>query len=285
MIELKAIIKRIDYLPPFPVTVSKALHMLDDPKVTPESIAEVIKFDQAIATNVLRLCNSTYFGLSRSITNLQEALVYIGLSRFREILVLSGTKQYFENKIPGYEATKGELWSYSLSSAIIANELCELLHIESCQEAFLAALLHDLGKLILSEYITESLRDIYARVENEGYTFIEAEKEILGYDHAELGALILEQWGFPKPVIDAVRKHHEASSAGDTVIDDVVRISDTLAIIMGMGTSVDGLTYHGFDDICQKYRLTQDMLDKIMGDSLEKILVIEKEYGVTREET
>ena len=285
MIELKAIIERIDYLPPFPVTVSRALQMLDDPKVTPENIAEAIKFDQAIAINVLRLCNSSYFGLSRSITDIQEALIYIGLSRFREILVLSGTKQYFENKISGYEVNRGELWGYSLSSAIIANELCALLNIESCQEIFLAALLHDLGKLILSEYITESLSEIHSKVENEGLTFIEAEKEILGYDHAELGALILEQWGFSKPVIDAVRKHHEASSENDTVIDDIVRISDTLALIMGMGTSVDGLSYHGFDDVCKKYRLTQDMLDRLIGDSLEKILQVGKEYGVTREET
>ena len=285
MTKVNNILKGIEYLPPFPSTVSRAFQMLENPKVTTDSIVDIIKFDQAISSNVLKLCNSSYFGLSRSITNLQEALIYIGLSRFREILVLSGTRQYFEKKISGYELYRGELWRCSLSSAVIADELCNLLAVEYKEEVFLAALLHDLGKLVLSEYITDSLSDIHEKVEKMGITFIEAEKEVLGCDHAELGARILEMWGFSDTIINAVRKHHEPAADEDTMFENIIRLTDNVVMMMGYGTSVDGLAYHGFDDVCRKYDITQESLDSVMSDSLEKIKKVEEDYGITREDT
>ena len=283
MIKFEDIMKKIEYLPPLPIVVSKALNKLNDPNTTPDDLAEIIKFDQAVTANVLRLCNSSYFGLRRSITDINEALVYIGLARFREILVLSGTGQYFEQKVSGYELNKGELWSYSLSSAVIADEICETIDLKDNGSIFLAALLHDIGKVVLSEFITEAWDEIHAKVEKDAYTFIEAEKEIIGYDHAELGARILKEWGFSEEIINAVKKHHEPAHENDTTIDDIVRISDNLSMMMGYTTSIDGLAYHGHEDICRKYDIHQDTLDKIMGNSVEKIKKIETEYGISRE--
>ncbi|MBN1292676.1 MAG: HDOD domain-containing protein [Candidatus Latescibacteria bacterium] len=283
MIKFEEILKKIEYLPPLPVVVSKALSKLNDPKATPDDLAEIIKFDQAVTANVLRLCNSSYFGLRRTITDINEALIYIGLVRFREILVLSGTGQYFEQKVSGYELNKGELWSYSLSSAVIADEICNIIEREDNGSVFLAALLHDIGKVVLSEFVTETWDEIRSKVEGEGYTFIEAEKEVIGYDHAELGARILKLWGFSDEIINAVKKHHEPAQKNDSFIEDIVRISDNLSMMMGYTTSIDGLAYHGYEDICRKYNIHQETLDRIMGISVEKIKKIETEYGISRE--
>ncbi|MCE5250235.1 HDOD domain-containing protein [bacterium] len=280
MKDLQHIIGKIDYLPPFPSVVARALSMLDSPKVKPEQIVEVIKFDPGIATNILRLCNSSYFGLNRSITSLQEALIYIGLARFREILVLSGTRQFFEKKSPGYEMRKGELWRFALASSVTAKELSKIIPVDNSESVFLAALLHDLGKLVLSEFITDSWNMIHEKVEHQGLTFIDAEKEVVGIDHAELGAMILETWGFPPAVINAVRKHHRPLEDDDTVLDDIVKISVTLTMMMGYGTSVDGLAYHGFDEVCRRNNLHTDMLDRVMGESLEIINEVESDYGI-----
>ncbi len=107
---------------------------------------------------------------------------------------------------------------------------------------------------------------------------------MLGFDHAELGARILEKWGFPDTIIRAVKRHHEPAAEDDTEIDDVVRISDNIALLMGFGTSVDGLAYPGFDVIYRKYAISQETLDKIMGDSLEKILEVKSEYDISTED-
>lgn len=284
MIKVNNILKGIKYLPPFPGTVSKVLLMLENPNVTVDTIVDIIKFDQAIASNVLKLCNSSYFGLSRSVTNLEEALVYIGLSRFRVILVLSGTRQFFKKKMVGYELYRGEIWRCSLSSAVVADELCNLFPIETREEIILAALLHDIGKLLLSEYISDSMSDIYEMVEKKGIPFVEAEKEIIGCDHAELGARILDMWNFSDSIVNAVRKHHESVADEDTLFENIIRLTDTVVIMMGYGTSVDGLAYHGFDDVCLKYDITQELLDGVMSDSLEKIQNVEKKFGITRED-
>lgn len=279
------IIKRIEYLPPFPVTVTKALRLLDDPSMKADDLADMLKFDQAITSNVLRLCNSSYFGLRRRVLNLRDAVVFIGLYRIREILVLSATRQYFENTIEGYEVKRGELWSHALSASIIADNMCEEIDYENREEVFLAALLHDVGKLVLSECVKDQWVDILKRVEMSGMTFLDAERDIIGTDHAEIGAKVLETWEFPQPIIEAVKRHHEAYSKDDSDLVNIVRIADTLAMIMGYSTMVDGLAYHGFSEICRVYSMTEELLEQIMARSLESINNTVLEYGINEEES
>ena len=130
MSKVEEILAKIEYLPPFPATASKALQRLKDPKVTVEEITDIVKFDQAITTNILRLCNSSYFGISRKVTKLNEALVYIGLSELKKILVVSATGKYFEKKQDGYEDDNGELWRHSLSTAIIAENIVKAIGLK-----------------------------------------------------------------------------------------------------------------------------------------------------------
>ena len=283
MITIKKILEKIDYLPPFPLTVTRVIQILKDPGVTPEEIAGVIRIDQAIASNVLRLCNSSYFGLRRTITNLREAVVYIGLKKLKKIMILSGTQKYFDKENPGYETQKGELWTHVLAVSILAGKLGEKINIQNKDALFVAALLHDIGKLVLNEFVTESYGEIMKMVEQKGMTFLEAERNVLGMDHAEIGARILEIWKFSDEIISAAKKHHSPFEEDDSELDNIVRISDTLAMMMGYETGIDGLAYHGFSDICRLYGINRMTLDNIMADSLEEIIKIENEYGLTME--
>ena len=285
MRDVQDIIKRIEYLPPFPVTVTKALRLLDDPSMKADDLADMLKFDQAITSNVLRLCNSSYFGLRRRVINLRDAVVFIGLYRIREILVLSATRQYFENPVEGYEIKRGELWGHALSASIIADNICEEIEYENREEVFLAALLHDVGKLVLSECVREQWKEILKRVEMSGMSFLEAERDILGTDHAEIGAKVLETWEFPGPIIDAVRLHHDMYSADDSDLVNIVRIADTVAMMMGYSTMVDGLAYHGFAEICHVYGMKEERLERIMAKSLESINNTVLEFGINGEES
>ena len=92
-------------------------------------------------------------------------------------------------------------------------------------------------------------------------------------------------WSFSETIINAVRKHHEPFADDDTVIENIIRLTDNVVMMMGFGTSVDGLAYYGFDDVCLKYAITQESLDGVMSDSLEKINKVEKDYGITRVDT
>ena len=283
MRNVEKILEKIDYIPPFPLTVSRVLYMMRDPEVKPEAVAEAVKFDQALTTNVLRYCNSSYFGLRRTISNLKEAIIYIGLTELKKIIVRSGTRQYFEKRKSGYEQNKGELWTHVLAASILAEKIKVLIVDSNTDNVFIAALLHDIGKLVLSDFVEDFSVKIFKLIDDEGLSFLEAEKSVLGIGHAELGAVILEKWEFPEDIITAVKKHHTPIEAEDTALDNIVRLSDSLAMTMGYGTSVDGLAYHGFSDIIKKYDIKQSTLEKIMSDSLEDITKIESDYGFSKE--
>ncbi len=281
MITVEKILEKIDYLPPFPLTVTRALQMLRNPGVTPEEIAEVIKIDQAIALNVLRLCNSSYFGLRRMITNLREAVVYIGLKKLKKIMILSGAQKYFDSGNSGYETQNGELWTHVLAVSILAGKMGDKINVHDKDELFISALLHDIGKAVLNEFVLESYDEIMKMVEQNEMTFLEAEKNVFGLDHAEIGARILDKWKFSGEIISAVKKHHSPFEKDDSELDNIVRISDTLAMLMGYETGIDGLAYHGFSEICRLYGMNHETLESIMADSLEEIIKIENEYGLT----
>jgi len=283
MSNVEKILEKINYIPPFPLTVSRVLHMLRDPEVNPEAVAEAVKFDQALTTNVLRYCNSSYFGIRRTISNLKEAIIYIGLSELKKIIVRSGTRQYFEKRKSGYEQNTGELWTHVLASSILAEKIKVLIVESNTDNVFIAALLHDIGKLVLSEFVEDFSGKIFNLIDEKGLSFLEAEKSVLGIDHADLGAVILEKWEFPEDIITAVKKHHTHFEDEDSALDNIVRLSDSMAMTMGYGTSVDGLAYHGFSDIIKKYDIKEDTLEKIMSDSLEDITKIESDYGFSKE--
>ena len=284
MNNMEKIFSKIEYLPPFPLTVSKALQMMKDPRVKPDQIAEVIKFDQSVASNVLRLCNSSYFGLNRQIVNLREAVVFIGFQKLKKILVMSGSQKYFAKEKPGYESQSGELWKHVIAVSILVRIIGEKIKVQNEDELFIAALLHDVEKLVLSEFVIESRVKIMKMVEQKEMTFLDAEKKVVGMDHAEIGARILDTWKFSEEIIVAVKKHHSPFEEDDSKLDNAIRLADSLAMMMGYGTGVDGLAYKGFSNICRVYGMNHVTLENIMGESLEEIKNIESEYGLTREE-
>ncbi len=277
------ILRQIDFLPPFPVTVARALALLKNPDASVDEITEVIRLDQSIATNLLRFCNSSYVGLRRPITNIREAVVFVGLRHLRKILMITGTRPYFETRRPGYEDRSGELWRHVLAVSVISGHLVKIVPNADRDDVFLASLLHDVGKLVLSAFVEQEYLSISSTVESGRESFLDAERKILGTDHAAIGGRILTLWRFPEAIVHAVGRHHEPWAEGDPPMTDIVRLADSIAISMGYGTTVDGLAYHGQSEICRVHGISRSMLDVIAGDSLEEMGKIESEFGVTGE--
>jgi len=284
MIDMEKILGKINDLPPFPVVVSRVMRMFTDPEVTADQIADVVKFDQSLTTSVLRRCNSSYFGLRREITNLKEAVVFIGLADLKKIIIRSGTRQYFEKKEEGYEIEQGELWSHAIAVSIISEKLKDIFKNEESDYTFIAALLHDVGKLVMSMFVAEENNKINDIIDDEEISFLDAETRVLGTTHPEIGARVLEAWEFPEEIVEAVRKHHEPLAANSTAMENTIKMADGLSMMMGFGTNVDGLNYRGFSDICEKYEIPQSVLEKIMAEALDEITETITEYGFAKGE-
>ena len=284
MTELKDILARISYLEPFSTAATRALDLMKSPLVSPDELAEIIKFDQTLTANILKVCNSSYYGCSRKVSNIKQAIILLGSTELRRIILMSGTRGYYKKKRPGYENQSGELWLHTIAVAALGEILGERFEEEKRDKIFITALLHDIGKVIVSDFLKDKAETVRELVENNGMSFIDAEREVVGHDHAEVGGLVLDQWHFPDDIVRTVRLHHQPPSDNDTDSDLVVKVADSLALMMGYGTSIDGLAYPGFATGCSRLGLSQTDIEHTMAVALEAVKRIEADSGISVEE-
>ncbi len=268
-------------LPPFPAAIQKVLQLMDAPKSSANEIVEVIQYDQAMTANVLRTCNTVHFGLRRPVNSLRDALVRIGFKQLLEIIMNGSSVQLISRPCPGYGLESGDLWRHSVSCALLSQVLSERIGVESSPVLFTASLLHDIGKVILSGYVQEHFQEIQRKVLEEGRSFSEAEKEVLGIDHAELGGRICEQWHFPEGIISVTRFHHSPFSApGDSSLVQQVYLCDLVALMSGIGGGSDGLYYHAHKEIMKTYRLKERDLEQMMIELNQRLPQVEAMFGL-----
>jgi putative nucleotidyltransferase with HDIG domain len=259
------ILQSITALPPFPVVIQRALQLVEDPKSSAQNVVDVIQYDQSITANVLKVCNSAYFGLRRKVASLRDALVLIGFNQLLEIILTQESAGVLRGSCKGYDLQEGELWRHSVACALLSKLIAKRFNRQEKPAHFTAALLHDVGKMMLSKFVNDYFEEIKKVVQLGHLSFPEAEKEVLGVDHAELGSRIAEQWKFPKEIILAIRYHHaplRASEEQDAV--HLVYLCDTVAMMTGIGGGADGLTYHAYEEVMKRYPLGEKDIERFM---------------------
>ena len=258
MISMNDILKQIEYLPVFNRTAQKALQLLLEDTDHNKEIADVIKYDPGLTANVLRLANSAYFAKAIEIKDINSAVNYLGRDKMYQILTLSSASHYFKQQAKGYEHGQGEIWEHSISVGIIAEYLSYLEPKVNKGLFFTAGILHDIGKIILSLWVSDLWRDILFLID-QGVDFIEAEKRILGYTHALVGGAILQRWLFPDDVILTARNHHDLKIHPNPIVR-IVRMADYFTITMGYNSQQDSMLYLGYEDLMNYYKIqTKDL--------------------------
>lgn len=242
MSRLEEVLLLIEHIPPFPKVAQRVMDLLADPNTTATQLAEVIQFDAAITANVLKICNAAYFGLPRKVSSLDEGLVVIGQDVLKDIIITSSSAKFFKGKVGGgYDLGEGELWKHSVACGIMAKLLVSTVDGIDGSSVFTAALLHDIGKRFLSTFIADDFERIVNLVQNERLTFEAAEHEVVGIDHAKLGGIILQKWGFPEDMKDAVENHHEPDALIRDDLTALVALANAIVLSMGIGVGANGL--------------------------------------------
>lgn len=176
---MEEIIAAVDEMPPFPQVVQRALQALTDPEYEVSGLVDILKVDQAVTANILKLCNSAYFGLPRKVASLKEAVVYLGANQLRQLLLSGAASKIYEKPSEGYAVFADELWRHALATAVMAQVLRRHLRFKIDENLiFTAALLHDVGKVVLSSFVIDKYRTIESKVESGECSFQEAEREI-----------------------------------------------------------------------------------------------------------
>lgn len=281
MINLQDIEGEIRALPPFKETVLRAQNLLRHPNSSANELAGILQYDAGITTNILKLCNSAYYGLPVEITNLKQAIAYVGQTELRNVLMISGSMSYFVGQQSAYEGNYGELWRHSLATAVCAKTLGWYLEIRD-DALFSAALMHDIGKLILSNYVAEEYKTILSMVHDTKVPFHIAERRTLGLTHSEVGAAVLKHWSFPKTFVNVAARHHEADPKKDGDLLLIVSLADIMAGQMGTGTLYDAMDYDGYDDLCEHFRMTYKDVERVMAKAGTEIQKVIYSYAFTK---
>jgi putative nucleotidyltransferase with HDIG domain len=263
------IVASIAGLPPFPEVARRVLDLSRDPNTSHREIAEVIKYDDAITANCLKLCNSSYYGLSVKVFSMTQAVNMLGLKNIIMIALASTkTLSAFSKAQQKYCLTKGELWRHSVTTAIISQLLLKRARVDEDSILFTAALLHDFGKIVLDQYVEGDIDNLIELTQKEGVSLLEAENQVFGIDHAELGGLIAEEWNFPSMLVKSVRNHHQEISSRDIPnVESWVRLSN---LVFYLSFSKFTQSYHkGImcqidPEVLSRYRLKTEDVDAVI---------------------
>jgi HD-like signal output (HDOD) protein len=237
------------------------LELSDDPECSVKDLVKVMRLDQGITFRVLRLCNSAYFGLPRKISTLEEALVFLGNNTLVNFIVTSITADFLQGSIQGYGLGRGEMWRHGVASALGADIIGKRVMSGDIGLLFTAALIHDIGKVILNEHVLTELERIRGMVQEEKCSFYEAEKKILGFSHADVGGQVAAAWNLPPVLVNAILYHHEPAKAceGEDEVA-VVHLANNLALTIGYGIGSDGLNAHFDSGALERFGLTAEDL-------------------------
>jgi putative nucleotidyltransferase with HDIG domain len=224
-------------IPPFPKAARRVLTMLRDPGVELTRVAEVVSLDQALAGRVLRLANSAYFGLPRRISSVTEALVLLGFVNVRSVLISASVGHILFDGAKSYGLEPGVLWEHSVGAAYTAQMLAKKIDVRKYDVAFSAGLLHDIAKIVIDRSLKDDAKaDLLSSINDIGE--IDAEAEMLGANHAEIGARICERWNLPVEIVEAVGFHHNPSAyEGKDRLPSIVAASNVTskAVLYGVG--------------------------------------------------
>jgi HD-like signal output (HDOD) protein len=265
----KIILRNIKDLSPIPQTVFKAREIIENPESDFKELARLFETDQAIATKILKLANSPFYGYGGRVASIQRASVVLGHKTLVELLTIIGTADLLGKRLEGYWLDSGALWKHSLAvafgSKIIANQTDPALS----NDAFTSGLIHDVGKLILDSYIKERWDRIEKFMADGEHTFLDAEKEILELDHTEAASEVCKAWNIPEPITTAIRYHHHPSQSSYSKLAYIVHVADVIAMMAGLGLGIDGTLYQMDDKAMASLDLQEEDVNDIMGQVLE----------------
>jgi len=210
-IDKEKISQIVEKIPAFPESVHRVLELTSSIDTPPKEIVAVIEHDPILTMRLLKTVNSPYFGLAREVTDIKQAVVYVGMNTVKNVAITVATAGALpQTSQAGLDINA--LWMHSMRVGVIAKLVAKRVGVGANDLAsfFVAGLLHDIGKIVFGEYLVEDYKKVMAAAAAEPDVSTRVhEAQIMGIDHAELGALVAEKWKLPADLIQAIRVHHQ----------------------------------------------------------------------------
>lgn len=270
--EIRNFIMDTRTLPTLPGIVTKLNTLAENDKSSIQEMARLVSSDQVLSARILRLANSPSYGFYR-VATISNAMILLGVDVVKSLVLSSSIFEIMEKNVLG-------LWEHSLGAGVAANIIAKRLHLPECEEISTAALLHDIGKVIIRLNCEEDLSDLPARIAEKGLSTYEAEREIIGTDHAEVGGWLARSWFLPEKLIVPIACHHDVEAAAlHQSKTAVVHLADILIKASGFGFSDNDFVPPIQPAAWKRLDMTETLLAEIV-DELEEKLIDVKNFSL-----
>lgn len=267
--QIDRIMAELKSFPSMPGVAAKLLTLSKNSDVDVLQVEKILRYDPGLTANILKLTNSAYFGLPSKVGSVRQAVLLLGWKKVIQLVIFSCVNALMDKSVPGYDLPSGELRRHSIAVSVAAEALLKELKIMAPPEIFTAALLHDLGKLVLGGFVKDEMEKIES-IASQGVPFEAAEHMVLGTDHAEIGAQILKNWSFPSEIVSAVRWHHAPDAADETnMLIDIVHVANVLSLMIGIGVGREGLRHEPLPSVTKRLGLNITNLEKVASRTLQ----------------
>lgn len=280
MQDLKTLVKRIDRLPTLPAIATRIMQIVEDPHSSAKDLERIISNDVSLASRILRLVNSAYFGVSRRVTDLGQAIAMAGFALVKSVAMGISIFETLEFATESRKYRREAFWKHCVATGAVARFMARERRDPDPEGAFTVGLLHDVGKLVLDRYGNFEFRRILATTELEAISFRDAEKRVLGdVGHAEIGGWLLEQWRFPAEITVPVANHHASARAREhRRVALVCACADALVIERSIGYGGGGVAPALPQGTWEELGIRKETLSTFL-DAVEKDTTLTELFG------
>ncbi len=236
---VRKVVERIKDLPTLPAVVSKIIEIVDNPSTSATDLNKAISMDQALSARVLKLVNSAFYGFPKRIETLTQAIVILGFNTVRSLALSISMVDFFTGSGTRSYLNYTEFWKHSIATSILARLIAKKGYSSISEETFIAGLLHDIGILVLDQFLHGEYEAVFKTMQEENISLFKAETRF-GITHCDVGKMLATKWNLPDPLLYAVAYHHTPNLAQDfKPIVSTIHIANIGAKIFGYGGVCD----------------------------------------------
>lgn len=261
--EIRHGVQRIKEISTLPQVMRRVMEIVVDERSSAQDLAREIAHDQALTAKVLKIVNSAFYGFYRRISSVNEAVVILGYNEVRSIAMTVSVFDLFGPSAGTKGFDRVRLWEHAIATGTMA----DIIRQQCCrfeEAAFVAGLLHDLGKVVMDEFFEPEWREVLEQAQRQESPLVEVERQVLGITHADIGHLLSERWNLPQPISQAILYHHrEPRLSKSTPLEGLTYLANTFVKERGIGFSGDGVVWPVGDEARQVVGLEDYHVPKI----------------------
>ena len=236
-------IMNVEEFPTLPQIITKIIDACEDEKVSVDDLAKIISNDPSICARILKLANSAYYGYLRKVNTISKAITILGFETIKTLSISASVFDSFKKIRSNYNFNRCQFWLHSIGTATISKVVCRHVNNRNIEVAFLVGLLHDMGKLFFESYYDPQFEEVMKLVTVNRCSIYDAELQVFGVSHDEVGGWLTERWKFPADLVNPIQHHHNLKACPEehAQFAAMVSVADRICRIHNIGSGGDNL--------------------------------------------